>query len=239
MDKLIPYLTPLISMLTFLLGFYFNKLNETSKRNKEIQIRYLNGLRLYLEETFWRLFEISQYVSVEGSYSDQTLIKEFTEIKKQDKYWFVNEGYYLISTSYLIACLFGTIQKIREEHPYIFVIRKKDDTAILNKAFKISLAFLKDESIYYVLQHNIGNLMYKKSEERFLNYAEFVELIVDDKSSIFFEKLVNLIIDFGERKKKKNIELALESIQSLSIFLEEKYGLGPTIENRLELEKNK
>ena len=154
------------------------------------------------------------------------------------KHWFVNEGCYLISSSYLVACLWGTIEKLRQEYPYI-TIKKKDDTLILNKVFEINLAFLKDLSVFYVLQHNIGQIMYNKSEERLLNYAEFVELLINDKSSIWFERLINFMIEVGEGKKKKNIELALDAINSLSKYLEAKYKLGPSIKNRLEMERNK
>ena len=238
MDRILSILTPLLPLVSFFLGYYFNRLIEKSKNDKELNKRYLNGLRLYLEETYYRLFQINQIVLQDGNCPSLTLINSFREIKKQDKHWFVNEGCYLISSSYLVACLLGTIEKLRQEYPYI-TIKKKDDTLILNKVFEINLAFLKDLSVFYVLQHNIGQIMYNKSEERLLNYAEFVELLINDKSSIWFERLINFMIEVGEGKKKKNIELALDAINSLSKYLEAKYKLGPSIKNRLEMERNK
>ncbi len=238
MDRILSILTPLLPLVSFFLGYYFNRLIEKSKNDKELNKRYLNGLRLYLEETYYRLFQINQIVLQDGNCPSLTLINSFREIKKHDKHWFVNEGCYLISSSYLVACLWGTIEKLRQEYPYI-TIKKKDDTLILNKVFEINLAFLKDLSVFYVLQHNIGQIMYNKSEERLLNYAEFVELLINDKSSIWFERLINFMIEVGEGKKKKNIELALDAINSLSKYLEAKYKLGPSIKNRLEMERNK
>ena len=226
MDRILSILTPLLPLVSFFLGYYFNRLIEKSKNDKELNKRYLNGLRLYLEETYYRLFQINQIVLQDGNCPSLTLINSFREIKKHDKHWFVNEGCYLISSSYLVACLWGTIEKLRQEYPYI-TIKKKDDTLILNKVFEINLAFLKDLSVFYVLQHNIGQIMYNKSEERLLNYAEFVELLINDKSSIWFERLINFMIEVGEGKKKKNIELALDAINSLSKYLEAKYKLGP------------
>jgi hypothetical protein len=238
MDKIITTVAPIFSIITFFLGYYFNILIEKSKSDKELNKRYLNGLRLYLEETYNRLNEINKFLLENGNCTILTFIHDFSEIKKQDKHWFINEGCYLISSSYLVACLFGTIEKLREEYPYI-TIRKKDDTLILNKVFAINLAFLTDLSIFYVLQHNIGHLMYNKSEERLLNYAEFVELIVNDNSSIWFERLINFMIAVGEGKKNTNLKLALDAIDSLSNYLENKYKLGPSIKNRLEMERNK
>jgi hypothetical protein len=238
MDKIISIVTLIFPIISFFLGYYFNVLIEKSKSNKELNKKYLNGLRLYLEETYYRLYEINEFVAKNGNCHTLTLIKSFTEIKKQSRTWFVNEGCYLISSSYLISCLYGTIEKLREEYPYI-TIKKKDDTLILNKLLKINLAFLKELSVFYVLQHNIGQIMYKKTEERLLNYAEFVELLNDDKMSTWFERLITFMIEVGEGKKRENITLALDAIKSLSNYLEEKYKLGSSIENRLELDKNK
>lgn len=238
MDKIISIVTPIFSIISFFLGYYFNILIEKSKRDKELNKKYLNGLRLYSEETYFRLYEINEFVVKNGNCQTLTFIKSYNEIKKQSRTWFVNEGCYLISSSYLIACLYGTIEKLREEYPYI-TIKKKDDTLILNKVFKINLAFLKGFSVFYILQHNIGQIMYKKTEERLLNYSEFVELLIDDKMSTWFERLITFMIEVGEGRKRDNIVLALDAIKSLSNYLEEKYKLGPSIENRLELEKNK
>lgn len=238
MEKIISIATPIFAMVSFFLGYYFNMLIEKSKIKKELSIKYLNGLRLYLEEVYYRLHEINESINKEGSCRALTIVKNIDDIKNQRANWFVNEGCYLISTSYLIACLFGTIEKLRDEYPYI-TIKGKDDTLILNKAFKINLAFLKDLSIYYVLQHNIGQIMYKKAEERLLNYAEFTEVITDDKMSIWFERLLIFVIAIGEGKKRENIHMALNAIKSLSNYIEKEYKFGPAIEKRLEMEASK
>ncbi len=238
MEKIISVVTPIFSIISFFLGYYFNNLIEKSKDIKELNIKYLNGLRLCLEETYARLSEIKERIKKEGNCSELTYVKNFDDIKKQSKIWFVSDGCYLISSSYIVACLYAAIEKLKEEYPYI-KIKKRDDTMILNKVFKINQAFLKDLSVYYVLQQNIGQIMYKKTEERILNYAEFTELLIDDKMSLWFERLISFMIEVGHGKKQDNINHVLEAIISLSSYLEMKYKLGPAILNRLELEKNK
>ncbi len=81
MDRILSILTPLLPLVSFFLGYYFNRLIEKSKNDKELNKRYLNGLRLYLEETYYRLFQINQIVLQDGNCPSLTLINSFREIK--------------------------------------------------------------------------------------------------------------------------------------------------------------
>ena len=239
-DKIyLSIITSFIPFVIFILGHYLNKLKDREKEVSELNKRYLNGLRLYLEETYWRLYEINEYISNKSNirYSKISGISRFNDVKGKNRDWFIHDGYYIISTCYLIACLFGVIEKMREEFPYI-ITKEKHDTEILHKAFNISLAFLNNEGIYYVLQHNIGQIMYNKSEDKLLSYSEFTNILLDKKRSVWFEQLINFLIDVGEFKRRDNISKALDAIKSLSQYLEEQYNLGPSIPNRLEIEKD-
>ena len=64
-DKIyLSIITSFIPFVIFILGHYLNKLKDREKEVSELNKRYLNGLRLYLEETYWRLYEINEYRGV-------------------------------------------------------------------------------------------------------------------------------------------------------------------------------
>ncbi|MGB8191749.1 MAG: hypothetical protein WCF67_07520, partial [Chitinophagaceae bacterium] len=113
-------IAPLISLIIFFLGFYFNKLKEKSSSNKDLNRTYLNGLRLYLEESYFRLHEIQETLKKEKHCAPlHEDIIDGKEIFDKDQSWFVNHGCYLISTSYFVSCLFANIEKLRQQYPYI------------------------------------------------------------------------------------------------------------------------
>ncbi|MGB8195108.1 MAG: hypothetical protein WCF67_24445, partial [Chitinophagaceae bacterium] len=122
--------------------------------------------------------------------------------------------------------------------PYI-KHKRRGDSYILNGALKINIAFSKGQNIYYALQHNIGQIIYVKSQDRLLNYSEFVGLLRNENSFVWFSRLIDFFICVGKGEKNENLEWALQSIQSLSLHIEKKYRLGSSIEGRLIIENSK
>ena len=145
-----------VTLVTHAIQQSIDKKREFKRINEE----YLNPLRLYLEENYFRIAEILCRVEAGGGKCEILLyINSPEELSQKDASWFNGEGCYLISSCYFTACLFATIKKVRDDVPYLR-LREKDDTRLLQLMLKINLGFLKDLGIFYVIQQSIGEQMH-------------------------------------------------------------------------------
>jgi hypothetical protein len=211
-------------------------LNEKKKESKILRNKYLNPLRLYLEENYFRISEILQRVKDgDGKCKILLYIESPEEVSNKDASWCNGKGCYLISSCYFTACLFVFIKKVREDIPYLR-LKGGDDTKLLNLIFKVSHSFLQDLGIYYAIQHSIGEQAYIRSEERCMTYQEFCEALLDNEKRIWFDRLLKFYLDTAEGKSIERANSVVESIYNLSAFLDNKVRGGPSIRERLRAE---
>jgi hypothetical protein len=200
---------------------------------KRINEEYLNPLRLYLEETYFRVAEIVRWVDAGGGRFEFLLcINSSEELSQKDASWFNGEGCYFVSSCYFAACLFATIKKVRDDVPYLG-LRKGDDTQLLQLLLKINLGFLKDMGVFYAIQQSIGEQMYMRAEKRFMTYREFCEALQDPQVRIWFDRLLHFFLDTGKGRSLDRVGYVLEAIYHASTFLDKKVGGGPSIKERL------
>lgn len=208
---------------------------STSKKQDEKRINeeYLNPLRLYLEESYFRIAEIVHRVEASGGKYDPLLsISSVEELSQKDVSWFNGEGCYFVSSCYFTACLFATIKKVRDDVPYLR-LRKGDDTQLLQLLLKINLGFLKDVGVFYAIQQSIGEQMYMRTEKRCMTYREFCEALQDPQMRIWFDRLLHFFLDTGKGRSLDRVGYVLEAIYHASTFLDKKVGGGPSIKERL------
>lgn len=203
-----------------------------SARDKKSQInsQYMNPLRLFAEEAYYRLYEIK--VEPEAPNWLSQSIRHEDELSDQDDEWYIGRGCYLISSCYFTACLFATITRLRRDIPYLQLGRNAD-TELLRLTFRVSKAFLRDLGIFYVIQHTIGRHMY--AEDRLLNYREFCHLLSKREERVWFGQLLRFYLDLGKRETRawSRLDEALEAIWDLGDFVDRVVKGGRSIETRL------
>jgi hypothetical protein len=205
-----------------------------ASRNK-INLTYLNPLRLWLEEAYVRLSEISHAVNQQGTVNSLLFITDPKDISSQEAEWFNGEGCYLASTCYITACLFFAVKQVRDNIPYLRLSRESD-TELMTLLFRVSHAFLQEFGVFYVTQPSIGNDLYLPSQNRLLTYREFCEMLQVPENRIWFDRLILFYLETGRGEKTQRVQAALQAIQELSSFLDSHIGKGVAIEERLKAE---
>lgn len=237
------FLTAIISAVTSILvvlvTYGLNSYREAKTKDKQEADRiistYLNPLRFYLVENYFRLAEILKRIAKDGENEALLYVTDAKEISNQSAEWFNSYGCYLISSCYMTARLFYQLDKIRQELSYLR-LSKKDDTELITLITILSRCFRQDYGIYYLIQPSIGNDMYLANEKRLITYREFCQMLQNPETRVWFDRLLNFYIETGQGQKLKRIEDIMGAIQSMSLFLDRVAGGGSSIKERLEVE---
>lgn len=225
------------SVAVVLLQEWLQTLSSKQQRTTSINSEYLNPLRLYVEETFLRLYEIEERFT-KGQREALLFLKHIQdsqEISAQSDDWFNSEGCYFISSCYFTACLFACIKKLREDVPYL-KLNSARDTELLNQVFTVSHSFLQDLGIFYAIQHSIGSEMYLTQEKRLLTYREFCTLLKDPEQRIWFDRLLLFYFDINKGTRMTVVSQALQALYNLSKFTDRVVQGGNSIDARLQAE---
>lgn len=233
-------LTAIIAALAVLGGYGVKSYLDTKSKEKQeaerILSTYLNPLRFYLVENYFRFSEILQRIAKDGGKHEALLyVTDVKEISEQSAEWFNSYGCYLISSCYITARLFYQLDKIRQELSYLR-LSKEDDTELITLITLLSRCFRQDDGIYYLIQPSIGNDMYLAIEKRLITYREFCQMLQNPETRVWFDRLLNFYIETGQGQKLKRIEDIMGATQSMSLFLDRVAGGGNSIKERLEVE---
>lgn len=211
-------------------GHLLSTVGAEREKKSQVNSKYMNPLRLFAEEAYYRLYEIK--VEPEAPKWLSQSIRQAEEISEQEDDWYTSSGCYLISSCYFTACLFATITKLRRDIPYLQLGRNAD-TELLRLTFRVSKAFLRDLGIFYVIQHTIGRHMY--DEDRLLSYREFCKMLGKREDRMWFSQLLRFYLDLGQRDTKawRRLDEALEAIWELGNFIDRVVKGGRSIETRL------
>jgi len=226
----------LVVIVTYGLNSYREARSKERQEAERIISNYLNPLRFYLVENYFRLAEIVQKITQDnGKHEALLYVMDAKEVSEKSAEWFTGHGCYLASSCYITARLFYQLDKIRQELSYLQLSRK-DDTELLTLITVLSRCFRQDHGIYYSLQPSIGNDIYLPSENRLLTYREFCQLLQNQESRVWFDRLLEFYMETGHGQKLKRIEDTMAAMQSLSLFLDRVVGGGSSIKERLEVE---
>lgn len=238
-ELLTAIISAVTSILVVLVTYGLNSYREAKAKEKQEADRiistYLNPLRFYLVENYFRLAEILKRIAKDGENGALLYVTDAKEISNQSAEWFNSYGCYLISSCYMTARLFYQLDKIRQELSYLR-LSKKDDTELITLITILSRCFRQDYGIYYLIQPSIGNDMYLANEKRLITYREFCQMLQNPETRVWFDRLLNFYIETGQGQKLKRIEDIMGAIQSMSLFLDRVAGGGSSIKERLEVE---
>ena len=208
---------------------------EADAKREAINLTYLNPLRLWLEETYVRLQDISARLAQSDRCEALLFIDAPADVSSQEAVWFNEQGCYLVSSCYITACLFFAIKQVRENIPYLQLARQ-DDTELMTRMFRINHAFLRDLGIYYVTQPSIGNDVYLAAQQRLMTYREFCEMLQKPEQRVWCDRLLQFYLEVGQGKRTVNLQAALQAVHDLSQFLDAHIGQGVSITERLKAE---
>lgn len=227
------------SIIILVLTEGMKAINARKRVVSQLSAAHLNDLRLYTEETFFRLHEINSRVVVDQKASRLFLPPETNtyQISQQDDIWFNGKGCYFLSSCYFTACLFACIKKIREEIPQR-TLRTKNDTAFLSAMFAVSNGFLIDLGIFYATQHSIGNEMYIHDEQRLVTYGEFCQIIQTPHKRIWFDRLISFYLDINQGKRDSNLVATIEGLYGLAQFCDRLDQNNSAIDEQLRTDNN-
>ncbi|MBX2862226.1 MAG: hypothetical protein KTR27_01615 [Leptolyngbyaceae cyanobacterium MAG.088] len=226
------------SIAVVLLQEGLKALASKQQRATSINSEYLNPLRLYAEETFFRLHDIGERFA-KGQKENLLFLEDIQhpqQFSQQGDDWFNGEGCYFASSCYFTACLFACIKKVREDIPYL-KLGKANDTAFLCRIFVVSHSFLQELGIFYAIQHSIGSEMYVVQEKRLLTYREFCNRLKNSETRVWFDRLISFYLDINQGKRMLIIDQAMESLYHLSEFCDRAVQGSRSIDTRLKAEK--
>lgn len=241
MEVLAPAIISAVTSLVVVLITHFlstrreNQVKEKLEQEK-INLQYLNPLRLYLVENYFRLKEILRKVS-EGNGKCEALlyVSDAREVSEKSSEWFNGEGCYLVSSSYLTGCLYYYIKKVRDDFPYLR-LKGEDDTRLLSLMLKLNIGFLKDLGVFYVTQSSIGDDLFSHTENRLLSYREYCLALQNPEQRVWFDRLLNFYILTGRGVHLDRVNEILAAIEALSGFLDRTVGGSRSIKEKLEAE---
>lgn len=242
MDAAIALLSAIIATITsvvvVLLQEGLKALTSKRQRAATLNSQYLNPLRLYAEETFFRLYELNERFA-KGQQENLLFLGDIQtpqQLSSQPDDWFNGEGCYFASSCYFTACLFACIKKVRADIPYL-KLGKATDTEFLSRMFAVSRSFLQELGVFYAIQLSIGSEMYLAKEQRLLTYREFCGLLKNAETRVWFDRLLHFYFDINQGRRMTVVNQIIGAIYSLSKFCDRAVQGHSSIDARLTAER--
>lgn len=225
----------IVVILSQVLVNYKEKKRVQEDEMNRLLKEYVNPIRFILAENYFRIRKIIDETKRNNNRND-AILKVADKVKTQNKSteWFVGDGCYLISSCYLLACLFAYIENIRKDIPFLKLTGQKD-TEIMKIINKLTAGFSKNLNIYYVIQMNIGKEVYLKEEQRIQTYREFCEFIKEEENLIWYESLIKYFIRIASGEYHET-EYILMDIRELARYLDDMVSGGDSIEQKMDAE---
>ncbi len=224
---IIGVLTVVIADLILKFVFNWNDRRIHKKRQREeINMNYLHPLRVYAIELRDRWGHTLKKVKKKDLESMQ-FIKKASEVISIDSKWFYEKGYYLISTSYIISCFFAQYYKFKFHLPIMYM--KQDNYNMLNKSLKVFNnkfrdTFEAETGIYDIIQYDIGQNMYGKTDDHLISYSDYCIRLKNTEVNGGLLRLVNFCIDSVKEHRldllKELHQAACELIENLDAIIE-------------------
>lgn len=228
------------SIIVVILSQVLVNYNEKKQKQKEEMNRllkeYINPIRFILVENYFRISKIVDETKRNSNKNDAILrVEDQVRTQYKSSEWLTGEGCYLMSSCYLLACLFAYVENIRKDIPFLNLTGEKD-IEIIRMINKLAAGFGKNLNIYYVIQMNIGKEVYLKEEQRTLTYKEFCNLIRKEENLIWFGSLIKYFIRIA-RGEYHETEYILMDIKEITRYLDEMVSGGDSIKQKIDAER--
>jgi hypothetical protein len=205
--------------------------SERRLQAERITVQYLNPLRLQVAETAFRNYEYANRSEQGQELGGLSPIASPDELSNKPAEWFVGEGCYLISTAYLTACLFAEMTRLRDNYAYLRLADSEADTELPGHLVRVSIAFLRDHGVYYVLQSSIGRDLRTRAGS-LLSYREFCERLREPSNRVWFDRLINFYIEVGRSDEAHRLKRTTKALHDLSSVLDRAVGGSASLSDR-------
>ncbi|MGV9706363.1 hypothetical protein [Streptomyces sp. NPDC003483] len=195
---------------------------------------YLNPLRWHTAEAHHRLSLYTTSVDRYGCYRPAQAIGEPREIDGKDAAWFAGPGIALVSSLWVIACLFAQMTRARLDIPFLSM-SGEDDTRLAALILKVHVAFAACD-VYYATQSSIGTDVLLAPEGRLRSYREFCELLSQPDQRVWADPLIWFHLAIAKGERRQNLQRALDALQELSGFLDDSLAGGASLRARWNAE---
>lgn len=217
-----------------LIGYKEKHRVQESEMNRLLK-EYLNPVRFILAENYFRINKIVNETKKDGNNYAILVVDDKVEHFNKTTEWFVGEGCYLMTSCYLLSCLFAYMEKIRNDIPFLKLTKHKD-TELIRLINKLTAGFSKNLNIYYGIQMNIGKEFYIQEEQRILTYREFSELLKNEDNLIWYRPLINYFLRMAKGEYHET-EYILMDIKELTKYIDDIVLGGDSIAQKIRAEE--
>lgn len=221
-----------VTVISLLLADRHQRRAEQRAEHQAVNSRYLNPLRLHLEENHFRLAgTLERGRAPDDRNAAMRVIDDPAEVSTKDAAWFNSVGYPLVTSVYLTACLFAQLKQVRQDLPYLR-LSGTDDTRLAALILGVQRGYLQDGGVYYVTQPSIGEDLWLRPDGRLRTYREFCDLLTDPDSRVWFDRLLRFHLQTARGERDGQAQHILTSLKALSEFLDQCVGGGRSISSR-------
>ena len=210
--------------------------DRSQLREKEMDAvlkEYFNPIRFMLSENYFRISQIVSEVKREGNAKELLTVNRSSEIAGKDDEWFSREGCYLVSSGYLLACMFSYIDNIRTKLSF-FRLPHNKDTELIRLINKLTAEFSRG-GIYYVIQMDTGKKI-SSAETGVLSYREFCMLLKNEQDLVWYSSIIDFFLGLG-RGRYREAEYILKDIEELTHYIDHAVSGGDSIEQKMQAER--
>ena len=173
-------------------------------------------------------------VKREGNAKKLLTVNHASEIAGKEDEWFCREGCYLVSSAYLLACMFSYIDNIRTKLSF-FRLPHNTDTELIRLINKLTAEFSRG-GIYYVIQMDMGKKI-SGAETGVLSYREFCMLLKNGQDLIWYSSIIDFFLRLG-RGRYQEAEYILKDIGELTHYIDHAVSGGDSIEQKMQAERD-
>lgn len=211
--------------------------DRSQLREKEMDAvlkEYFNPIRFMLSENYFRISRIVSEVKREGNAKKLLTVNHASEIAGKEDEWFCREGCYLVSSAYLLACMFSYIDNIRTKLSF-FRLPHNTDTELIRLINKLTAEFSRG-GIYYVIQMDMGKKI-SGAETGVFSYREFCMLLKNGQDLIWYSSIIDFFLRLG-RGRYQEAEYILKDIGELTHYIDHAVSGGDSIEQKMQAERD-
>lgn len=211
---------------------------ESSRDRREatldVNLRHLAPLRQQLAETTVRNQEILRRAQ-HHDLADLAVLDDPDDLEHHPLEWFAGEGCYLMSTTYLTACLFAEFRRLQGAYPFLRLRDDDRDSELAALVLRIRLAFSGVDGVFYVVQDAIGADMLGR-DGHVATYPAFVRAVRDPERRTWYRQLMQFYRHLAAGDGTSRLEDALSAMHSLASLLDAVVGGAASITSRLGAE---
>jgi len=221
-----------VALISFQLASRQQSRSAERTERKILSETYLNPLRFQIADNHYRILDALRRPAARQR---MLAVNEAKEISSKGLVWFNEEGSYLASSVYLMACLFAYLKRVRDQVPYL-QLPGNDDTRLVELMLKLQIPLVKEGGVQYAVQTSLGQDMWV-TENRLCTYREFCELLREPESRVWFDRLITFFVEIGRRQKIDRALKLVTAMWELAAFLDECVGGGRAIISRWEADE--